>query len=237
MPALSIPPRYRRWVRLAMVVAAICMLALVWKVTPLADYATPEHIRPLLESVRSTAWAVPAAIGIYTIAMLCFFPHMAMSAAVVLIFPPLEAICICMAGSLISASIGYGIGRRLGLRSARALVGDAAQKVSGYAKKGGVLGIALLRMLPIAPYMVVNLALAMLEVPFFVFLAGTFFGALPGAIIASLLGYSALELWENPSPENLMMVGGGVLAWLVVVAGSHLANRQWQRRKLRSAAK
>lgn len=225
-----------KMIRLGIAILLVAGIALAWKFTPLSHYATPEFIKPILMKIRSTPWAVLATIGIYTIGTLAFFPHMAMTATIVLIFSPLQAFIVCMGGSLISASIGYFIGRALGMRSMEKLVGDTAQKVSGYAKKGGILGIALLRMLPIAPFTVVNITLAMLEVPYVTFLAGTFLGTLPGTLIASLLGFSAMELWENPDPKNMMLLGGGLLAWILIVTLSHLANRYWQKHRKGKAA-
>lgn len=216
--------------RILFAVLAVAGAALMWKYTPLAQYATPEQVVPLLEQVRNTPWAVPAAMAVYTFGTLLFFPHMAMTATIVLVFTPLQAFSIAMTGSLLSGAIGWYIGRRLGLRSARALVGNSAEKISAYAKKGGLAGITLLRLLPVAPYTVVNLALGMLEVPFWIFSAGTFLGTLPGTAIASYLGHSALEVWQNPSEHNIGLLAAGVAAWLAIVAGSHLAGRWWRKR-------
>lgn len=221
------------WRRLLGVVLGIAIIALLWKVTPLSEYATPNSIRSLLETLRGSPWAVSAAMAIYTVGTLALFPHMAMTASIVLVFPPVEAFSICMTGSLVSGSIGYGVGRMFGMKSLKALVGQTAEKISGYAKQGGILGITLLRLLPLAPYTVVNIALAMLETPFLIFIAGTFLGTLPGTLIASILGFSAMELWKNPNPENMALIGLGLAAWIGVIAASHLANRFLKRRRMK----
>ncbi len=227
--------KHSKAVRIGLAVLLVALLGLAWKLTPLSQYATPDYVVPKLDTIRNTVWAVPAAMGIYTVGTLAFFPHMVMTAVIVLVFSPLQAFCICMSGSLLSGSIGYGLGRLLGIRSLKWLIGDTAGKISLYAKKGGIVGITLLRLLPIAPYTAVNIALAMLEVPFMVFLIGTFLGTLPGTAIASLLGFSLLELWQKPDPYNIMLVGGGLAAWVMIIALSHLGNRYWQRKR-RSAA-
>ncbi|MCH2546493.1 MAG: VTT domain-containing protein [Alphaproteobacteria bacterium] len=215
--------------RVLMVVIAIALMALIWKFTPLAEYATPETIVPILEEVRNTPWSVPLAMAIYTIATLLFFPHMAMTATIVLVFSPLQAFSIAMTGSLVSGAIGFWIGRKLGMRSMRALLGNVAEKVSVYAKKGGLGGITLLRLLPVAPYTAVNLALGMLEISFWVFMGGTFLGTLPGTVIAAYLGESVLDAWKNPNSENLMLLAGGLAAWISVVVGAHLAGKWWNK--------
>lgn len=224
-----------KFFRLFLVVAAIAALALVWKVTPLAHYATPENVIPLLEQVRNTPWAVPLAMLIYTVGTLAFFPHMAMTGIIVIVFSPIQAFSIAMFGSLVSGSIGYWAGRKLGLKSMRALIGETAEKISIYAKRGGIVGITLLRLLPIAPYTAVNLALGMLEISFFTFLSGTFLGTLPGTVIAAFLGESMLELWQNPDMEHLGVILAGLTCWIAIIGGSHYAAKRWKARRGRPA--
>lgn len=224
-----------KFFRLFLVVLAIVTLALVWKVTPLSYYATPDNVIPLLEEVRSTPWAVPAAMLLYTVGTLAFFPHMAMTGIIVVVFSPLQAFSIAMTGSLVSGSIGYWAGRKLGLKSMRALIGETAEKISVYAKKGGIIGITLLRLLPIAPYTAVNMALGMLEISFFTFLAGTFLGTLPGTLIAAFLGESMLELWQNPSMEHLGAILAGLLCWVLIIGGSHYAAKRWKANRNKTA--
>lgn len=218
-------------IKLALAVGFVAALALVWKVTPLSEYATPEKIVPLLETVRATPWAVPAGIALYTIGTLLFFPHMAMTATIVIVFAPLQAFTVAMTGSIISGSIGFFLGKKLGMKSMHSLIGDTAEKISGYAKKGGILGITLLRMLPIAPYTAVNLALGMLEVTYTAFIVGTFLGTLPGTAIASFLGFSFLEVWQDPNRKNLTYLGIGLILWVSIIAASHLAGKMWRKRK------
>lgn len=217
-----------RVAKILLILAVIAGLALVWKYTPLAHYASPDYIIPLLKQLQEMPYAVPLAIGLYTICTLAFFPHMAMTGTIVLVFPPLEAFTIAMSGSLISGAIGFFIGKALGMDSMRSLLGGIAEKISGYAKKGGILGITVLRMIPVAPYTAVNLALGMLEIPFFSFCIGTFLGTLPGTAIASYLGHSVMEVWRNPNDENLWLLGGGLLAWVAIIIASHRFARWWR---------
>lgn len=230
-PRMTAFIRQVHWHRLGLVVLAIIALALIWKYTPLAQYATPDYVIPILEQVRETTWAVPAAMAIYTIGTLAFFPHMLMTGTIVVVFAPLQAFSIAMVGSLLSGAIGFYAGKFMGLDSARKLVGNSVDKVSFYAKRGGVVGITLLRLLPIAPYTVVNMALGMLEVTFFAFSVGTFLGTLPGTATAAFLGHSMLELWKNPNAENLTYIGIGLLFWVGIIVGSHLGARWWRKRK------
>jgi phospholipase D1/2 len=216
--------------RLILVITLIMGFALIWQVTPLREYANPDKIVPLLKGVRSTPWALPVTLALYVLGTLIFFPHMIMTAVIVIIFAPFEALCIAMFGSVISGIIGFFIGRTLGAKSLRALIGDAAGKISGYANKGGVLGLTILRMVPVAPYTVVNLALGMMGVSLATFVIATFLGMLPGTLVSIFLGHSIVDLWQHPDLGKFLTVGGGLVAWICIIALSHFLARRWQKR-------
>jgi phospholipase D1/2 len=218
----SIPPK------LIIAVLAIIALVLVWKITPLSEYASPEKIVPLLEKVKNTPWAFPAGMAAYVVGTLIFFPHMIMTATVVIVFPPAEAFLISMLGSLVSCVIGFFAGKQLGEDSLRAMTGRYAKKIAHYADKGGLIGLTLLRLVPIAPYTVVNLALGMMNVPFWRLMGATVLGMLPGTAVSVLLGQSALSFWKHPDAHNMMILGGGLVAWILVIVLSHLAAKHWQ---------
>lgn len=214
--------------RLVVAVIAIIALVLAWKITPLSEYATPEKVVPLLEKVKNTAWAFPTGMAAYVLGTLIFFPHMIMTATVVIVFPPVEAFLIAMLGSLVSCMIGFFAGKQLGQDSLRAMTGRYADKIAHYADKGGLIGLTLLRLVPIAPYTVVNLALGMMNVPFWRLMGATALGMLPGTAVSVLLGQSALSFWKHPDTHNMLLLGGGLLAWILIIVLSHLAAKHWQ---------
>lgn len=221
--------KYNIPIRLIVALLLIVGLALIWQVTPLSEYTAPEKVLPLLEGVHNTPWILPVTLGLYVLGTLIFFPHMIMTAAIVIIFAPLEALCIAMLGSLISGIIGYAAGRSLGAQSLHTMIGESSIKISAYAKKGGVVGITLLRMVPIAPYTVVNLALGMMEITFLTFVIATFLGMLPGTLVSVFLGHYIMELWQHPDVVGLIAVGFGLATWLGIIVLMHFLVRRWQK--------
>jgi phosphatidylserine/phosphatidylglycerophosphate/cardiolipin synthase-like enzyme/uncharacterized membrane protein YdjX (TVP38/TMEM64 family) len=231
--SITMPVRYSGMkrgalMRLLLAVALIAAAVLIWRITPLAHYASPEKLAGLLENLRETAWSVPVALAIYTIGCMIFFPHMVLTAATAITFRPLETFLIALTGSLVSASIGFMIGRLLGKKYLRLLLGFSFEKINHYLKKGGVLGITFLRMLPIAPYTAVNVGLGITGVPFGVFLAGTCLGMLPGILAFSFLGHSLMDVIRNPDKEHMVYAGLAFCGWIGVLLLSHIALRRWQ---------
>ncbi|MCB5191463.1 VTT domain-containing protein [Methylobacillus arboreus] len=215
--------------RLIIAITLVAAIALSWKVTPLSEFATPEKIVPLLEQLQNTAWAFPAGIAAYVVGTLIFLPHVVMTGTVVIVFAPVEAFLVAMLGSLISVSIGWAAGLGLGQKSLRAMLGKYAGKISQYARDGGVMGLTLLRLLPVAPFTAVNLALGMMKVPYITLLIATLLGLLPGTLVSVFIGQSALALFKNPDVGNFALVGAGLLLWGLVIAGTHFIARRWQK--------
>lgn len=216
--------------RLIFALLLVAAVALLWKVTPLAEYASPEKLMPMLEAVRNTSWAIPVAIAVYVIGTLIFFPHVVMTGTIVILFPPVQAFFVAMVASLISGAIGFLVGRKMGEKALHALIGDFAGKIAKYAKQGGVVGLTLLRMVPVAPYTVVNLALGMMMVPFGSYMLATFLGMLPGTVVSAYLGHSVVELWRNPDGKNLAFLGIGILVWIGVILATHFLAKRWHHR-------
>src|SRR3546814_20196960 len=64
------------------------------------------------------------------------------------------------AGTLASALVTYGVGALLGKGAIESLLGRRFAKLTGRVKDRGILAIAAIRMVPIAPFTVVNLIAA-----------------------------------------------------------------------------
>jgi uncharacterized membrane protein YdjX (TVP38/TMEM64 family) len=92
--------------------------------------------------------------------------------------------------------------------------GRAFRAVSRALKNQGIIAVAALRMVPIAPYTVVNVAMGAVGVPASTFLAGSFIGLLPGTFVLTMLGDRMREVWRSPGTGNVLLVVLFVVLWL-----------------------
>ncbi|HSI73390.1 MAG TPA: VTT domain-containing protein, partial [Fimbriimonas sp.] len=97
-------------------------------------------------------------------------------------------------GTLASAILSYGLGAWLGRASVRRLLGGRLLKVRNAIARRGAISIAAIRMVPVAPFTVVNLAAGATNIGFVPYVAGTVLGMAPGFIILSALGQSLYRL-------------------------------------------
>jgi len=205
---------------------AACVAAL-WKLTSVAHYLSPEIIAELIRNIRSSAWAVPAVIGIYIVGTMVFFPLTILILATALVFPPLQASSVALAGGLSSACLGYAIGRFSGVNPMQFLKGRGGEEIRHYTKHTGVMGIAIVRMLPLLPLGVVDVGLGMVHIPFSTYLIATLLGLIPGILALSLLGDSLGDLWRSHDMHALLYVALGILCWISIILLSHFAMRHW----------
>jgi phospholipase D1/2 len=210
-----------------LLVLAVAALPLAWKFTPLAAFATPERIAPLLESARASAWTVPGLILLYVAFTAILFPVVILDVSTVMVFGLPWGLLLALTGASASATLGFYAGRLTRMRPMKMSDGRADMKVMEYLKNISIAGMVLLRMLPVAPFSVVNFTVGMSRMPFMVFIAGTWLGLLPGLFMMSVLRGSLLQLWRHFDLEHGLTLGAGVLLWLSVLAAvNRLAHRR-----------
>ena len=120
-------------------------------------------------------------------------------------------------GSCAAAGATFAIGRRLGRDRVRNLAGRRLAAVSRRLGQHGVIATSLIRMVPVAPFTVVNLAAGVSEITLRDFLLGSVIGLLPGIIVMTLFGDRLGHWLRDPDPWNLAaLVGGLGLLFLLV---------------------
>ncbi|HEX5764060.1 MAG TPA: VTT domain-containing protein [Woeseiaceae bacterium] len=204
----------RRVLKLAAIAAMLLLLLLAWSYTPLKDFADPEAVADALYRVRSEWWIYPAVLAAFVFGGILLFPVTVMIAVSGMLLGPWTGWFYAMLGSMLSAWVGHATGRWLGGSPLRNISGRAFRAVSQALKNQGVIAVAALRMVPIAPYTVVNMAMGAAGVSARVFLAGSFLGMLPGTFVLTMLGDRLREAWQEPAPANLVLFALVVVLWL-----------------------
>jgi len=127
-----------------------------------------------------------------------------------------------MAGALLSAWVGFYIGNVLGGSAIRGLSSTELHRLSKALSNRGVMAIAVLRMLPVAPYTVVNLAAGASHLQAGKFMLGSLLGLMPGIAALTVFSGSLFQAVMNPSAGSLALLA--VVA-AVIIAGALLFRR------------
>jgi len=199
LPACNAPPpesgsRGRSWVGLGALVLVLAALAVAWRVGPLREWANESQLAEHVSAVTSSRFGPLAAVALFTLLTTLMVPLMAMVAATAIALPLDLAVPVSIGGALLSASIAFTLGRsRCGRRIAlRLATGERARRAFAAFGNTGVLAMAGVRLVPVAPFTVVNLAAGLCGVPLRSFLLGTLIGLAPGIAVLSLAANRAL---------------------------------------------
>lgn len=204
--AKSFPARRLIHVLGALIVAAIG-LALLWTHTPLREYVTRENAMALAESFRGYWWAPLVVILAYTPASFVMFPRWIITMTAVIAFGPWKGFTYAMTGAIVAGIVTFIPGRLVSRDSVRRLAGPKMKNVTRFMEQRGLLAVALVRLVPIAPFPVVNVVMGAMRVKLWHFVVGTFIGMLPGMLAATVLSDQLAAALEDPARVNFWLVG------------------------------
>jgi phospholipase D1/2 len=226
-------PRARHLGRLAKVVGigvAIVAMTLAWRFTPLSAFADPENIRQWLEGVADIPEAPLIVLATFVIGGLLVLPVMLLIAATAAAFGPWLGLAYGAAGAIASAVVTYGIGAAIGRRGIEHVLGPRLNRVRRAVVQRGTLAVAAVRLVPIAPFTLVNLIAGASKIPFADYLFGTIMGMAPGLILMSALGHQTWTILREPTATNVSLFILAVLAWLGASIGAQAVLLRWRRR-------
>ena len=218
--------RSRGWL-LVILGAAVVGIGLLWKFTPLAELIQPARLAAQVERFGSTPWGPVAMLALYVIGGFVMIPLLALLTATALVFEPVTAIAVALTGSLLNAAAIYFVGATLIRERAERSFGEAIARVRGALQSRGVIAVAMIRMVPVAPFSLVNVAAGSIGIPFREYLFGTFLGLAPGTVLICVFGQELKDLLRDPSPARVIAVLAIVAAWIVLsFAIQHFVSRR-----------
>jgi hypothetical protein len=153
-------PRARRLGGLAKIIATgILILAVIfaWRFTPLSALAHPDNIRQWLLDIAEIPGAPLIVLATFILGGLVVFPVMLLIAATAAAFGPWLGFALAGIGAIASAIVTYGIGAAIGREAVETVMGPRLHRVRRSIAERGVLAVAAIRLVPIAPFTLVNL--------------------------------------------------------------------------------
>jgi uncharacterized membrane protein YdjX (TVP38/TMEM64 family) len=129
------------------------------------------------------------------------------------------------AGSFLAAAVTYAVGYLLGRDFVRQITGPKWERVERDIGQTGIVAVTTLRLLPIAPFTIVNMISGAFQVPIRDYIVGSILGLAPGIVVINLFAHQVERSIRNPGPASFF-----VLAALVVISALGIL---WIRRKLK----
>ena len=200
-----------------LLVGLIALVGALWLWTPLRDWTDPEHLAAAASFLRTTSAGPLIACGLFVGASLLMVPVLALIVASSLVFGTWTSFFVVAVGALTSAICAYGLGRLLWRDEVRRLAGQRLNSISRKLARKGSLAVAATRVLPIAPFTVVNLVAGASQLRFRDFVLGTAIGMAPGIFALCLASERLAAAVRDPSLTTVATTAAVVLGalWLV----------------------
>ncbi len=172
-------------------------------------------------------WALPAAIAGFSLLAFVGVPQFLLVAAAVVAFGPWLGFAYSWVGNLVSSLLGFYAGRRIGAGVLRRYAGRGVNDFVDMIGRNGFWASLVVRLVPSAPFVVVNMAAGVTPMKVSSFLAGTALGSIPKIALVAYAGDSAIHALNGGGPSRWIKLVGVAALWL----GVALAARSWLKRQ------
>lgn len=200
--------------KLAAAAAVLAALVMLWRFTPLEELATAAATSAFLETYSAHPLAPLVTVLVFVVGGLVAFPVTVMIVATTAAFGLWPGILTAALGSLASAAAGYGVGYVIGTHRMHRLLGRRLKRIRRSVNRQGVMAVTTIRIVPVAPFTIINLVSGALRIRFVDFMIGTVLGLTPGFVILSLAGHRVSEFMADPSLADAALLGLVLAAWI-----------------------
>jgi uncharacterized membrane protein YdjX (TVP38/TMEM64 family) len=195
----------RRLVLLVVAMVLVLALAIAWTWTPLRAWLDVDLIVAALRDV-GRAFGPLAAIAGFAVALTVAVPLTFLTLVALVAFGPWAGIGCATAGGLIGAAISYGLGRALGRDVLERMAGPRVNLLSRRMASRGLIAVIVVRLVPIAPFAVVNMVAGASHIRLRDLLLGTTIGMAPSMLAMAFFVDQIAAAMRHPTPLTFALV-------------------------------
>jgi uncharacterized membrane protein YdjX (TVP38/TMEM64 family) len=211
-------------ISLAMVVVALAILVI-------GKFYFAEEVEAFINGTLGEArrghWGLIATILVFTLTAYVGAPQIVLIGACVVAFGPEQGFWNAWAATVVSGAATYFTGRLTSAQTQKRFGGATGGRFTRFMGKNGFLASLIVRFVPTAPFVVVNMAFGAARVNFWAYIAGLTIGVLPKTVLVAFAGDSILDALQGEFLAALVMAVLAVAVWLVIV----IIVRRWVRRE------
>jgi len=180
------------------------------------------RLQELREWIHSLGWLGPIAFAlIYGLAATAALPASMMSIGAGAIFGSVVGVVSVSAGSALASALSYVLARYLARDAVVAWLGDKPRfrQLDELTESRGTIVVALVRLVPLFPFSLVNYGLGLTRVPFGTYLFWSWLCMVPATIVYVVSGAGIVQgLIEGRVPLLLVgvVIATAVLLWFLI---------------------
>jgi phospholipase D1/2 len=193
--------------------------------------AAQRFIMRQAESLRTYPATPLLVIPLFALAASLAVPLTLLVVTEALMFGSPLGFAYALAGAELSALFSYMLGHSMGRDLVQRYAGKRLNRISKKLSERGVLTIITLRIVPVAPFAVINLVAGASRIRVRDFALGSLIGLLPSVGAVALFADSVVRSLRHPDGSNLAWL----LAVLVIIVAMIFGLRKWLSGKSQNA--
>lgn len=160
--------------------------------------------------------ALPVAVAAFALLAFIGVPQFMLIAAAVVAFGPWTGFAYSWVGTLVSAMVGFYLGRAAGARALQTLSGESMRAFMGLVGRNGFYASLIVRLVPSAPFIVVNMAAGVTPMRVTDFVLGTAVGIVPKIALTAFAGSSIVRALKGGGLEALAGLAAVAAVWIAI---------------------
>ncbi len=198
-------------------------------------------VMELMARAEESPWAIIAVISVYSLLALTGFAQIVLIAVTIMAFGPATGALYAWIATMASATLTFGLGHFLGGGWVRRFGGEWVRKTIHFIGRHGILASGLIRVVPSAPFIVVNAAAGVAHIPMWKYWLGTGIGIVPKIMLVAVIAVLAPDMsimsegvsgvvafFTSREPRDMVLIALVIAGWL-----GFLLLMWWTYRKMR----
>lgn len=179
----------------------------------------------------SGPWALPVAVLSFAVLAFAGVPQIMLIAAAVVAFGPTLGCLYSWIGTMVSSLVGFYLGRAAGAKTLERFSGEGVRRFMALIGRNGLFASFIVRLVPSAPFIVVNMAAGVTPMRAAHFVIGTAAGIVPKIVLTAFAGNSIVRMMKGEIGKDVVWLVAIAAAWVAI----GLAARAWLKRREREA--
>lgn len=185
-------------------------------------------------AAASGPWALPVAVAAFAALAFLGVPQFMLIAAAVVAFGPWAGFVYSWIGTMVSSLVGFYLGRIAGAKALSAFSGEGLRQFMALVGRNGFFASLIVRLVPSAPFIVVNMAAGVTPMRVLDFTVGTGLGIIPKIALTCFAGGSLARVMRGEGgAKSIAAIAGVLVVWL----GIGWFARKWLKAREAAAGK
>jgi uncharacterized membrane protein YdjX (TVP38/TMEM64 family) len=162
----------------------------------------------------SGPWSLPVAVLAFAVLAFAGVPQIMLIAAAVVAFGPVTGCIYSWIGTMASSLVGFYLGRVAGAKVLERFSGAGVARFMSLIARNGFFASFIVRLVPSAPFIVVNMAAGVTPMRALDFTLGTALGIIPKIVLTAFAGHSIFRVLRGEIGKDALWLVLIVVVWL-----------------------